>query len=420
MEVTTTMSFVQQQIGDLNKKLEELGTTAIVIGHQTIQQIPPCHRIVLNVVKAGADESFKASGGGGGDGDGDYQSDKPVYAMSGTLIDKIATAAGIKWDDQASHRTDGGNRPGFISYLAVGSYRDLSGAIQRIQGTYEIDFDAWRDESYQKKLETFNNSYRWDYNPKTKRRERTNEKIRPWNALPDETAEEFALRMAEKDQIQLRKNAARRAETGARNRAVCKALGIKRGGYLQSDLANKPIIVARLVADIDYANDPQAHAALVMMETGLADMAARSPGGFGAAMRQMLPAVHEDVVQRPALEAQYDAHAALPAAEVLDPEEEAARQEADHPKTTAPAAPEERDEQVAAPEEDEFHPEAITTVELFKALPIEPRRAVLVYLLRTRVKKADHVLEEGHVQGLDEANAMGWFKALAKCPVREA
>jgi hypothetical protein len=347
--------------------------------------------------------------------------------MSGTLIDKIAAAAGIEWDNGASGRTDGGKTPGFISYVAVGRYKDLSGTTQTIMGSYEIDFDAWRDEAFQKKLDTWDNSFVWETG-RDGRRHKTDKWVRPWNALADETREQFAERCATKDMIQLRKNASRRAETGARNRAVCKALGIKRGGYLQADLATKPIIVCRLVADVDWANDPQAHAALIMAESGLAGMLSRQPGGIAQAMREMLPAPAR--ASMPALEVGQDtrvagAVAALPHELVHEDEEgdlerQEAVQGAGEGQAVAGPASEVED---AGDEDFPGTPEEFAqrgTQEQFESLEWQHQLEVMTVLLRTRKRKESDALTSENLAEASEDVIKAWFKVLKKRPVKEA
>lgn len=144
----------------------------------------------------------------------DPKTKEDQLGLGKNALDKIAAAAGVSWDPDASGRLDDGSNPHYCHYRAVGRYRSFDGQWITITGEVEIDL---REGSPQV------NEIR------AKARESDNEKRR---------AEEGASQI-----LEYRKFMIRHAESKAKLRAI-RSLGI-RTSYARSEL-QRPFAVARL------------------------------------------------------------------------------------------------------------------------------------------------------------------------------
>lgn len=122
------------------------------------------------------------------------------------VLDKIAGAAGISWGGPREGRTDDGSDPHYVSYRAVGTFRDLGGQIRTIEADKEID-------------------------------------LRDGSALCEEMRGRGKDADKDKELRQARLNILSLAQSKARNRVV-RAMGL-RTSYEPKDLL-KPFLVARL------------------------------------------------------------------------------------------------------------------------------------------------------------------------------
>lgn len=136
-------------------------------------------------------------------------------------LDRIALAAGVSWDPQQSRRTDDGRDPHYVSYVAVGHYRQFDGSTCTIMGEKELDMrekspavEALRAK-YREKLAAWERGGKQDYPPKS----------------PD-------VQIAE-----VRTHLLSHAASKAKLRAI-RGLGI-RTSYTKAELA-KPFVIAKL------------------------------------------------------------------------------------------------------------------------------------------------------------------------------
>jgi hypothetical protein len=149
--------------------------------------------------------------------------DNETYPVGGKLglarvaLDRIAAAAGISWDANASHRTDDGRDPRYCAWVAVGRTMQLDGLIIQLVGSKEMDL---RDGSPQVA------GLREQVDNKNKRR-------KPGDKLASADGQIREMRL----------HVAQHAETKARLRAI-RSLGI-RSAYNPEEL-RKPFVVVRL------------------------------------------------------------------------------------------------------------------------------------------------------------------------------
>ena len=243
-----------------------------------------------------------------------------VYTISGkealtyNAIMKIAHGAGLGWPSGKSERTDDGTDPDVIEFRSVCTFTSLDGVEREYSGSYAMNFRDRLAVAVKK-------------NGQAK---------------------------AEAEIMQLRVFGLQRAESGAKKRAVCAAIGLKPGGLSGKELVKKPFIIPRAVIDIDM-NDPLVRAMFTAKALNI-DL-----GGFFGGGTRMLGAAPTGA---PALQAAPAAGApALPAT----------------PAAEAPAAP-----KVDEPADD--GPQLPTGAQ-FAALSRDDREGWVIYLLQTRSVK---------------------------------
>ena len=249
-------------IDELLGVLEAWRAKAHVIGSATIQQIPSMHRVVLEVVWIDPNEPQAIYPTKDGT---NARLEDPVWGLGYTTLRRLEQAAGITWDTRQSRRTDDGSDPYVIEYEAGGRIRDLSGMVRTVADCYRLDFKVREEECYRK-------AWKW-----WKERDST-----------PENRERYCREKAREEMLAIRKHGLARAVSGAKARVIVSLLGLRRAGWRGTDLINKPFVIAKCVPNIDYANDPMAHAMLVASHSGLADMAFAS--GVSLFSSGMLPA----------------------------------------------------------------------------------------------------------------------------------
>jgi len=209
-------------------------TKANVLVPRELGAIPPYHTPQMAVVQINPDERagevYPLPGGG-------------KYGLSKVALDRIAQAGDITWVPELSGRVDDGSDPRRVVYRKVGKVKNLSGQWRTIMGEKEISLDV-----YEAELRT----------SLPKRWERMKEK-------PRKSFEEwFKVTLAE-DSLQMKKHMHARAESGAANRAIRSAYGI-RSGYSQEELKN-PFVIPKLVFTPDYS-DPEVKRFMLAESTG--------------------------------------------------------------------------------------------------------------------------------------------------------
>jgi hypothetical protein len=224
---------------------------AFVVGVATMGEIPSGHKVVINIVSVDPDEPGCTYPTGGQIGRG--QDAEKLVGLGKTILDRIALAAGLDWIPEMSGRIDDGSDPNRIVYQATTSHTDLTGAVHTVTQQYEMNFEARAKVLRTSKERQWEDKQQYaDFRAKN----------------PDK--ERFIDLAVRTDIEAMRVQGIGRAESGAKNRAVAAALGLRRGGYTASELRRKPFAVFRLVDDIDWQNDPVAHSAQIMRASGLA------------------------------------------------------------------------------------------------------------------------------------------------------
>lgn len=390
---------------EYNAFMDQWAPRAIaIIGDRRLGSIPSGHRVVVEPVQV---LPIEGAGGnvyrpaGGRDDDEDSRKakdDAPVLALKYEVIQRIARAANVRWDSRQTRRSDDGSNPKRAEFGAVCTRKALSGEIRIGTGTYILDLDAVFDSTVEAKrkqwywkrgrgiVESFRRAAASDrgkdWSPDwVKRRLAELEK----EVQPESDQEPWAAEQARLQVLEIRKAMLQRAESGAKRRGYLDVLGLKGGGYTVAELRDKVFLVCRLVADIDWAHDPVAHAALVGVESGLAELAygagvplfggqPRLPGG--TTITQSLPAevppVDEAIVE--------------PISEpVTDPDESIPE--------GFPTAP------MVAPGEQ------------FAALPVEQRRALVSHLLGV-VSLSPEMRPKVLIDAMSEKGLAAWYASL--------
>lgn len=224
---------------------------AFVVGVATMGEIPTGHKVVINLVAVDPDEPGCTYPTGGVVGKG--QDAEKLVGLGKTILDRIALAAGLDWIPEMSGRIDDGSDPDRIVYQATTSHTDLTGAVHTVTQQYEMNFEARAKVLRTSKERQWEDKQQYaDFRSKN----------------PDK--DRFVDLAVRTDIEAMRVQGIGRAESGAKNRAVASALGLRRGGYTASELRRKPFAVFRLVDDIDWQNDPVAHGAQILRASGLA------------------------------------------------------------------------------------------------------------------------------------------------------
>ena len=165
------------------------------------------------------------------------------YGLSKVALDRIAQAGDITWMPELCGRVDDGSNSRRVVYRKVGKVKNLSGQWRVLMGEKEIDLDV-----YEAELRT-SLPRRW---------ERMKDK-------PKKAFEEWFKTTLAEDSLQMKKHMHARAESGAANRAIRSAYGI-RSGYTLEELS-RPFILPKLVFSPDYS-DPEVKRFMLAEATG--------------------------------------------------------------------------------------------------------------------------------------------------------
>lgn len=218
-------------------------TANVLVPTQTITQVSPWHAARTSVVQVNPDPAagdvFKV----GSRYNAQTKQSEDLYCLAKPALMRIAAAAGIVWNwresgPQALQRD-------YVVYRAVGAVRLPDGSWQPIVGTKEIDLTVVEEE-----LREANLAKAQELASDPKKRE----------YLRGMTPEQWAEVQTRTAMIQWRKNKLMRAETGAMERVIKAALGIK-SQYTREEL-QKPFIVPRIDFSPDYS-DPEVRRALI-------------------------------------------------------------------------------------------------------------------------------------------------------------
>lgn len=254
----TTLERINAAIQTYSQELYNILCPAI------IQTIPEWFSVALKVVQIDPNpdhrQVYKATPG------------SEDLSLGKVALANLAAAAGISWKWSASGRVDDGRDPNRIRYRAVGSMIDLSGERRELMGEKEIDLVAiqaelWRN--YEKKA----TSYEQFIPAERKKRMLREDEIQDW-------VREKTLN----DLIQMKKHALARAQTGAMERVVRDALGLK-SSYTPQELA-KPFVVPRLIFSPD-TKDPDVKMFHLALKAGVIEELYGNQRGA-----QMLPILH--------------------------------------------------------------------------------------------------------------------------------
>lgn len=278
-------AFSAEQFQAYCEFINEVAKTAIIIGNVSVPSIPQGFRVMIATLKIDAGDLFPTQWFS--DEDAAAAAAKPIWGWSATVMDQIARAAGVRWDLDRCRQLDDGKDPNRFEYGVEGEVFDLCGRKIPVVGKYEIDFGEFRAEEYQKAQDRWDKSVNGKY------------KSPPRDALPNEAREAFANRKADAAERGIRKVKLRRGETGARNRAVAKAFGLRRGGWVKNDVLAKVLLVARLEPIIDFDANPEIGRALAYDTLGILGTLAKT--GQGDTLRQLIMG-RDTREQRPALE----------------------------------------------------------------------------------------------------------------------
>jgi len=191
------------------------------------------------------------------------------WALSKVSLDRIAQAANITWVPELSGRTDDGSNPRRIQYRAVGKVKGIDGQWRTIIGEYAFDLDIIAEELSQSLPK------RWE------RMERK----------PQSDFKAWFEKTHAEDLLQFRKHAYSRAESGAKNRAIRSAFGIKSGYTLEA--LKQPFVIPKVLLVLDYS-DPEVRKFLLAEATGTIKELYGSQAVPTGQMPPALPAVKDD------------------------------------------------------------------------------------------------------------------------------
>lgn len=189
-----------------------------VLVPREIGQIPPFHVPHMSVIQVDPDrdagETYPLPGG--------------KIGLSKVVLDKIAQAGSITWiPDQC---TGGWLSPRKYQYKAVGVVKGLDGQRRTIIGSKEIDLDVIEEE----------------LRASVPRREKCPTKEPERSRWIETTIRD--------EMISFKKHIAARTESGAKNRAIRSAYGLK-SSYTRDEIA-RPFVIPRLVLSPDMS-DPE-------------------------------------------------------------------------------------------------------------------------------------------------------------------
>lgn len=191
-----------------------------VLVPKEIGQIPPFHMPHMSIVQvdAGKDagETYPLPGG--------------KFGLSKVVLDRIAQAGSITWIPDACQ--SGWRTPRKYRYFAVGVVKGLDAVRRTIIGEKEIDLDVVDEELRQ------NLPKRWE------RMERK----------PHMGFDQWFKNTLAEESLQFKKHVAARCESGAKNRAIRSAYGLK-SSYSAEELKH-PFVIPRVVPSFDLS-DPE-------------------------------------------------------------------------------------------------------------------------------------------------------------------
>lgn len=394
-------------LADVLEAIKTWGENAFLVGASTIGEIPTGHRVVINLVQINPDEPSMVYPTGSSKKVGNDWIE--LLSLGNTPLRRIAQAAGLSWIPEMSGRIDDGSNPRRIAFIKACSCRDLMGETRTQTGTYELDFDKREADLVQSKLKAYEKAAEKTYrkNPKGPTE---GEIFRAAN--PDK--QKWAEEAARQDVIRMMVHGLQRAETGAENRAIIAALGLRRAGYTADELRKKPFAVFRLVDDIDWAHDPQAHAAQILQASGLARMIAF--GGQVNTLREMLvlpvttthPAIAASVAQLVPVTVSASAEA------VEDPDipDVAAEIDAQAEPVSPQSVPTAAAEQPTAKIQQFGEAFELPTIEAFKTMTRAERESWVKHLLLTRETKP----VSKDPKDLTDAELVSWFTGMLALP----
>jgi len=234
------LTVVQQ----INKELEAKQKEGyIVLGVPTLQHPPALHRLVVKKVtpdltitnekKVISTDLYPQAGG--------------MVSFRRNFYDKLADAAGIKWAYHAFRRMDSGRDPRFCHYQAVGLIKGMDGQWRPVVADKALHMDTMEQElrdNYRAKAEAYLHDPK--EGPDFKKAFPTPRDVEAW-------IEE----KVRKDALQIQKHIVARAQTGAMNRVVEKALSLRKA-YKPEEL-KKGFVFATLMfsPDPDHPMDRQ-------------------------------------------------------------------------------------------------------------------------------------------------------------------
>jgi hypothetical protein len=177
-----------------------------------------------------------------------------MFSLGKVALMKIAQAAGIVWDHRASGPMS--LTRDYVSYKAVALIRLPAGDYQPMMAIKEIDLKVIEAELTEQNIDKYNKLLK-STDSKDKKK------------IEGYTQKEWVEQQTKIALIQWSKHKAARAETGAMQRVIRAALGIKQA-YTAEELS-KPFIVPRIDFAPDY-NDPNVQR--MMIENGVRAMSA--------------------------------------------------------------------------------------------------------------------------------------------------
>lgn len=214
-------------------KYRKEGIYNILVPTQTIQEISPFHKPVLEIVRISSDpkagEVYQIV-----QGSDDFQ-------LRATALQKIGYAAGLIWNAKGCGRTDDGNNSDVVSYRAEAAVRKEDGTYMPLNAEYMVDLKVIEEEtrdSYEKKAAAL-----------IKKGE-----------MKEAEKKDYVEKGVRRDMLQKRKFRLQLAQTGAMDRVIRKILGLK-GTYKREEL-QKPFVVPKIAFSPDVS-DPKVREALL-------------------------------------------------------------------------------------------------------------------------------------------------------------
>jgi len=199
----------------------------ILVPTQTIKEISPFHKPVLEIVKVNPDPSagevYEIVQGSGD------------YSLRAAALQKIGYAAGLIWNARGCHRTDDGSDPDIVSYRAEAAVRKEDGTYMLLNAEYMVDLKVIEEEtreSYEKKSQSLKKEKGWT----------------------EQQRKDYVEKCVKRDMLQKRKFRLQLAQTGAMDRVIRKILGLK-GTYKKEEL-EKPFVVPKIAFNPDIS-DPK-------------------------------------------------------------------------------------------------------------------------------------------------------------------